>query len=374
MKTIVFLRSNPVSPDSRVEKEVNSLIKNGYFVTVIGWDRGENYKAKKSTFNLQDGNAVIIRRGLKASFGEGMKNLIPFIKFQAFLFSWLIRNKNNYNIVHACDFDTGFTANMARIFTRKKLVFDLFDYLSTDANSLFRRIIKKCEDNIINKADATIICTEQRREQIKDSMPRKLVVIHNTPDLIPDVESTVHDKVRVAYVGILQDYRLILETTEVIAKYPDIELHIGGFGKLENQIIELSNKYKNIIYYGKLLYQDTLKLENSCDIMTAIYDPSIGNHYYAAPNKFYEALMLGKPLIMVKNTGMSNIVSENDIGVCIDFNKQSFEEGLLKLISRRNEWDSIKDRMNKLYNEDYSWKVMEQRLVSLYQDLYEEGM
>ena len=34
--------------------------------------------------------------------------------------------------------------------------------------------------------------------------------------------------------------------------------------------------------------------------MTAIYDPNISNHYYAAPNKFYEALMLGKPLIMVK--------------------------------------------------------------------------
>lgn len=40
---VLFLRSNPVDPDSRVEKEVNSLIKRGYKVEVFGWDRSADY-------------------------------------------------------------------------------------------------------------------------------------------------------------------------------------------------------------------------------------------------------------------------------------------------------------------------------------------
>lgn len=38
-KKIIFLRSNPVNPDSRVEKEASTLIQNGFEVEVIGWDR-----------------------------------------------------------------------------------------------------------------------------------------------------------------------------------------------------------------------------------------------------------------------------------------------------------------------------------------------
>ena len=55
------------------------------------------------------------------------------------------------------------------------------------------------------------------------------------------------------------------------------------------------------IGYGKLQYSQTLALESQCDIRVATYDPSIRNHKYSAPNKFYESLMLGKPIIMAKD-------------------------------------------------------------------------
>ena len=39
IKKIVIARSNAVEPDSRVEKEANSLAKAGYDVTILAWDR-----------------------------------------------------------------------------------------------------------------------------------------------------------------------------------------------------------------------------------------------------------------------------------------------------------------------------------------------
>ena len=255
------------------------------------------------------------------------------------------------------------------MFTKKRIIFDIFDYLSTDATNILKKTIKRMENHIINSADATIICTEKRKNQIAGTHPRKLAIIHNTPKKIISNFKNPETKTKLVYVGILQDFRLLKEMLEVISKRSDCELHIGGFGKYEKFFLEASKTYDNIFFYGKLSYNETLKLEKKCDIITAIYDPKIGNHIYAAPNKFYEALMLGKPLIMVKNTGMSEIVSDNEIGVCIDYTAESLNEGINILISKKSQWQEISNKMIKIYDKEYSWDVMEVKLLELYCDI-----
>ena len=378
--SVIFLRSNPVDPDSRVEKEVECLLKAGYDVKILAWERKDKYKMKKSFLHLRNGQAEIYRFGIPAEFGAGKKNLKAFILFQFRLFTWLLKNKKEYDIIHACDFDTAFTAYNVTKLVRKKLIFDIFDYLYTDTsgrNQYFKKFIVHLQHKIINAADGTIICTEERKNQIRGSRPKRLEIIHNSPP------STAHGclnklqldekKVKIAYVGILQDHRFLIELAEVVREIPECELHIGGFGKYENHFIEMSNKNRNILYYGKLPYQKTIELESSCDIMTAIYDPSVEEHYYAAPNKFYESLMLGKPIIMVENTGMCNMVVQYNIGEVIKYNKQSLKEGIINLIKRKNEWPVISKQMKDLYNQYYSWSEMEKRLVKLYQDIEVQG-
>lgn len=374
-KTVVFLRSNPVDPDSRVEKEVNSLLKAGYNVKILAWDRSMQYKVRESYLKLEDGKPKIYRFGIPATFGGGIKNLKAFIIFQIKMLLWLIKNKKEYNIIHACDFDTGYTAYNAARILNKRLVFDIFDYLFTDIEGRFKpfkRYIVYLQHKIINYADGTIICTEQREEQIKGSKPKNLTIIHNSPPQIDKQFTDLHlnnKKTKIAYVGILQDHRFLKELAEVIKVNNDWELHIGGFGKYENYFEKLADKYNNIIYYGKLPYNKALELEHNCDIMTAIYDPSIGNHYYAAPNKFYEALMLGKPLIMVKGTGMYKVVKENEIGELMDYNISSLNTSIENLSKDRLRWPEISVKMKELYIKDYSWNEMEKRLIDLYDKL-----
>ena len=72
-RSIVILRSNPVDPDSRVEKEANSLIKAGYDVIIVAWDRVSNYTINESFLELEVGRARVYRLGIRASFGEGKK-------------------------------------------------------------------------------------------------------------------------------------------------------------------------------------------------------------------------------------------------------------------------------------------------------------
>lgn len=370
--TVVFTRSNPVNPDSRVEKEVNALLKEGYEVIILAWDRDRKYDIEEEHINMESGIARVLRFGIPAKYGGGVKkNLLPLIQFQISLYRWLKKNRNDYGIIHACDFDTAFISSKIAKRYNKKFIYDIFDYYVDAFNvpTLLRSMIERADHNTIKFADATIICTEKRREQIRTAKPNKLFVIHNTPNQSTFKENKLKfngSKVKIVYVGILSEGRLLKEVSEYIVSNLECEFHVGGFGQYENYFEKLSKECSNIFFYGKIPYDKTLELENSCDVMIAIYDPSVPNHYYAAPNKFYEALMLGKPLIMAQNTGMDDIVYKNCIGEVIEYSAEGFKEGLEKLLSQKHLWDDMTYKMQGLYNKHYRWEKMERRLIELY--------
>lgn len=372
-KRVCMIRSNPVRPDSRVEKEAWSLMKAGHSVHILAWDRDSDHDEQDGFITVADTKIPITWLGYKAAFGEGMKSLKPFIQFQLHMMRWLKKHKNEYDVIHACDFDTAYFS--WKVSKGKKFVFDLFDFLYGEPENIFQKSVRQAQINIINHADATIICTEERKQQIRGSHPKKLVVIHNTPSSEQmSADSGLEfksdsDRVKLAYVGILADERLLTGIGNVISRHNDVELHIAGFGVLEPLYLKLSKEFDNIFYYGRIPYDQALELETKCDIMTAIYNPADENCRMAAPNKFYESLMLGKPVFMTRGTGMSTVVEEYDIGELIDFSEEGFEKGLERLLARRDEWPAMSERMKQVYQEKYSWEKMRKRLVRLYDKL-----
>ncbi|MGL5067491.1 MAG: hypothetical protein ACRC6T_06640 [Sarcina sp.] len=372
MKGVIFLRSNPVMPDPRVEKEVNSLIKYGYDVQILAWDR---------TSTLKDGWKELYNSKVKINFvkeksnyGLGFKkNFIPLLKFQMKLITKLYKKRKEYEIIHACDFDTVIPAFIISKIFKKKYVYDIFDYY-VDAYSVpikFKGTIEKIDRFMILNSESTIICSEKRLEQIKGAKPKKIEIIHNSP-LKYDCKiksNYVGGIMKICYIGILGEERMIQEILEIVASDKNYELHIGGFGVLEDVVRNFANQNHNIIYYGKISYEKTMEIEAGCHILTALYEPKNRNHYYAAPNKFYEGMMLGKPLIMAKNTGMTEVVINLKCGELIDFSKEGLRIGLEDLAMRKNEFSQMKNRMQKEYKEKYSWEMMEKRLLKIYKEI-----
>jgi len=377
MKRVVLIRSNPIAPDPPVEKAANSLLANGYDVTLLGWDRGSDIPESVDKVSLPAGNVKIVRFGIPAFFGGGFKkNIRPLLRYLKQLSRWLKQHSGEYDIIHSFDFDTGMVAAKAAKKYRKKFVYHILDFYIHShrvGNAMMRKIFKRAEFKVINGADATIICTEKRRDQIVGSHPKKLVIIHNTPMAAACTEKEefpASDCLRIAYVGIFGGYRMLPELLSVVQKDERFELHIGGFGNMEDKIREAADACPRIVYYGRIPYAKTLALESACDIMTAIYDPVLLNHRYAAPNKFYESLMLGKPVVMARNTGFDDAVEKYGIGTLID---ECTEEGLLTaledMLARRNEWEAMGQRSKNLYEKEYSWAIMEERLLALYKEL-----
>lgn len=380
MARVVLIRSNPVSPDPPVEKMANALLGLGHSVHIIGWDRNSDYHEETDTLKMRNGNAQLTRFGIKATFGGGLKeNLKPLYNFQKRLRKWLNDNKSEIDIIHAFDFDTGFVAERFAKRNGKKIVYHMLDYYIDShnlGNGILCDIVRKAENKIIEEVDASIICTEKRKEQIAGSKPKQLYVIHNTPDEqcidpnITVIKSKDKSKMKIVYVGILADSRMLKEIAEVVANDTRYEFHIGGFGKLESIFDEYAKKYENIYFYGKLPYAKTLALENECDVMVAIYDPIVRNNQFSAPNKFYESLMIGKPLIMAKGTGFDDIIEKNKIGCVIDFSKAGVITGLNLIVEQKEMWDQMSRDAKQLYQGQFSWSIMEKRIKEIYTSLW----
>lgn len=372
---ILFLRSNPVKADSRIEKEINSLLKAGHTISVFAWDRESTHPVTTEKLAFENGEATIYRIGIYSPYGSGFKKTaLPLAKFQLAIFDFIKKNRKKIDAVHSCDFDTGYFGAKACKMFNIKLVYDIFDYYvdTFDVPDRLKNVVRSLEHNVIDQADATIICSEKRIEQIEGSKPKKVCVIHNSPfDFQLNTENEYKlnaEKIKIVYVGsFVPKVRNTEALLDFARDHSDFELHIGGMGALEDTIKQYAEECDNIFFYGTLPYEKVLELESACDIITALYDPCIRNHYYAAPNKFYESLMLGKPVIMAKGTGMSEIVEREGIGVVVDFDK--VDEGLIRIKDMKPQWDSLAQKARELYDNDYSWAEMEKRLIELYKEI-----
>jgi glycosyltransferase involved in cell wall biosynthesis len=234
--------------------------------------------------------------------------------------------------------------------------------------------IKLLEFSVINNADASIICTEARKKQIAGSRPKLLAVIHNTPGYATPAKDTAFEvsaeKIKIAYVGCFEENRFLKELLSIVMEDARFELHIGGFGLYEAYILQCSQKCDRIIFYGKLLYDHVLALEEKCDIISAMYNPVALNNRFAAPNKLYESMMLSKPVIMCENTGWDDVITSNKIGVIAKPSKEGIKQALEELIENQSSWGEMGKRSHALYQNTYSWDIMNERVKSLYRKLY----
>ena len=369
MATFVsYIRATGIYDDSRATKEIMTLASNGYKVYVIGWDRDglalkrckELFRGKNVEFTFFDQNV-----GSKIGF-KGIFKMIGFIRF---VMKSLREVKSRIDIVHACNLDAGWGAYLMCKKFGTPMVYDIYDYY-IDSHKIPRALIpliEWMEITVINHSKCTIICTEERMEQLQKADPKKVVVIYNSPNIQKMVH--VDPKWDYAYCGSLGRLRLIQEILDEYPKHQDMKFVFAGSGMHAQQAKLLSEKYENFTFLGSLSYKEVLSVEKQTKIISAIYEPSIRNHRLCAPNKFYESLALGKPVIVCKHTGIDVIVEEHDLGAVIDYSAAEFYDALEDLTSDENRCVQIGERARKIYEEKYNWTLMEQHLLQLYREI-----
>ena len=367
MKRVAFIRSDGIYMDSRAIKEITALTEAGYHVMALGWDRdGAALEQCNKIFTGENKPEFYFFDSRVLGIIGGIRNIGVVLKWLRWIYQQL-KAIGQIDIIHACDFDTGAAAHYYCKHHKTKLLYDIYDYyVDTHAMPGFLSgIVEKMEINVINNADLTIICTEERKEQISKSKPRDLIVIHNSPDVpeVPDAK-VEYDY---AYCGDLIDIRLIDEIFRHYKENDDLHCYFVGNGDLVSAAEQLDSQYDRFTFGGRALpYSEVLLLESKAMCLAAIYDPSYRNHQLCAPNKFYEALALAKPVIVCKGTGIDKIVEEYNIGIVIDYNAPAFYNAIRELKDQPALRESMGRNARDLYDEKYRWSIMKERLIQAY--------
>ena len=372
IKSVLFLRSNPVAPDPRVAKEAQALADAGYKVGVVAWDRtGELPKVEETPFGLVE------RLAIKGSFRSGLANLLPLVRFNLALLWHLIKRRSTYDAIHACDFDTVLPALVAAKLLGKKVVYDVFDFYADMLRATpgwIKSIIKKVDLRLMGWVDAVILADESRVKQIQGARPKRLTFIYNSPPIEdPFPLPPAPPPLRIAYVGLLQKERGILQVIELLRRHPEWELDLGGFGGDEEEIRRAVADLPNVRYHGRVPYEKALELMSNAHLLFATYDPSIPNHRYSSANKLFEAMAIGRPIVVARDTGMDQLVQQYALGFVVEYgNLAALEDAFARVAS----WDlqrfeEFSQKAQEVYVTRFAWRIMKERLIALYRKLEE---
>jgi glycosyltransferase involved in cell wall biosynthesis len=374
---IVICRSNPIAPDPRVERIANSLFTFGHTVTVLGWDRSGQLPTP-STLGQQDSSIQIVRLPIVSPFGRGLENLPNLLRWQWGLFRWLIQRRNEFDILHACDFDTVLPALICKKLWGKKVIYDIFDFYADHLRATpeaLKRIVRTIDIHAIGMADALILADDSRRAQISGAKPKRSAVIYNSPSEIPIQlqNSRQHSdttRLRIAYVGLLQVERGLMEMLDLLKLHPEWELDLAGFGGDEEQICAAAKTLPNVFWHARVPYDKALQLSQAADVLFATYNPIIPNHRYSSPNKVFEAMLLGKPIIVSRGTNMDRLIQESNCGIVVEYGDISgLELALLQLQTNIALRQQLGENARRAYENQYSWTEMQARLKTIYAEV-----
>lgn len=330
MKIITFIRSNQIHSDSRAEKYLTYYDDNNIDYTIIGWDRNDTNAQRKNTIYYRRKVGYVVG-GLKAAFNR----LFWFY----FVVKTLCKLKKKPEFIHACDLDCAFPAVLYKIFYNKDVfvLFDVFDWMSADmsedANPFIRKSILWMESFCLKHCNKLIVCEEERRMQIPNHDKYDMYVLPNIPMIQNEKEifqkkveyQFNNGKITLSYVGWFGNGRFLNEMLD-LAEEGVFNLLIAGYGN--QNLVDRCNALneKGIIrYFGRVNYSTGLNIQYNADMVYAMYCKVCNNHIYAAPNKYYEAMFLGNPLLTTKGIIIGDKVEKFEIGFTIDESKEDLK-------------------------------------------------
>jgi len=370
---VTLVRARAIDP--AVNKVAETLSENGYDVKLLVWDRQNTLRAEGS-----DGYRIY-RFKLKAPYD---KLTVVFCLPIWWTYEFFFLLKDKCNVIHACDLDTLIPAILAKLIKRIHLCYTIYDFYANNlpdgrfqlARRLIRSLVAWVEKLGIGFAEILFLVDEVRYEEVRGARINKLTYIYNSPPDYFDVNQTKKLKsasadLTVFYGGIINRLRGLQFIARAVQDLDGVRLILAGAVHDEAFLNNSVLTSKKIQYLGWLpSYKDIIKKTLEADILFRLSDPKIPKTKYESPNKLFEAMMCGKPIIVSDGSSMADIVREENCGLVVPYGDAGeIRKAILKLKDNPKLSQVLGQNGRRAYENRYSWQIMQQRLLDSYQQL-----
>ena len=235
----------------------------------------------------------------------------------------------------------------------------------------FRKIVsvicEKIENYCVSRLDAVVTVTDHIAERFI-SISKHVVVCSNYA-LSNEFETEITwDTIRtnICYVGGLTKIRGISEVVEA-AKKVNVPIELAGSfesKRLEEEIIN-----EEVIYHGSINRDKVKIIFSRCFAGIINYLPA-PNHNNACPNKLFEYMAAGLPVIASDFEAWKAIVEENKLGICVDpTNTEKISDAILYLKNNPKIAQQMGLNGRRAFKAKYNWQIEEKKLFVLYNEL-----
>jgi glycosyltransferase involved in cell wall biosynthesis len=236
-----------------------------------------------------------------------------------------------------------------------------------------------------HKVDAVLTVSDQYADMLVPQLDiKRPPIVRNTrkrytlssppPDLIRQKLGLGPDVRVVQYQGGLMTDRGIEQGIEAIGLVPNAVFTIIGFGPDQARfeaLVKASPHRDRIHMLEPVPPDDLLDWTASADVILSLFQPTSPNHAMTTPQKMWEAIAAGTPLVASDLPGMASVVTEVGAGVLVDpTDPADVARGIREIVDAPpDQRRALRERVYRAGQEKYNWENETEALLALYRDL-----
>lgn len=372
MTRVLMVVSNGFTHDPRVAAEVKSLTGAGYRLIVLAWDR-------KGTLPLSEVHDRYTVVRLRNTLGMKLRRydffrLRPFWRL-ALRRALSLQRAGPFDIVHCHDLDTLPVGIRYRKRTGARLVYDaheIFPYLLELSRARrWAPRFEALERELVPDVDAILVAGPAHRDYLAPMARAPITLVSNSKPLAYDAYAPpTRERFTIVYYGGLDPSRLLLPLCELALEDPTFDVEIAGSGPLEPPIRSLAARSPgNLRFLGMLPMDRVIPATHEAHAVFSMFDPYLRLNRIGAPNKFFEALVTGRPVLVSRGTWVAGEVEAADCGLAVEYTKAALHEAIRTLRDDPEGAEQMGRNALRLARERYNWGLEEEKLLDAYKGL-----
>lgn len=287
----------------------------------------------------------------------------------------------NADIYHFHDPELIFAGLLFKMLS-KKVIYDVHEdvpkqilskeWIPDAAKKLISRTTQVIEDFAVGFFDAVVAVTPSIAARFSGKC-KNTITINNYPldyEITPDASGWKNKERAVCYIGGISQIRGIDEMLEAIRLTESKLILAGEFYPSELEIRQREKDgWRNTEYQG-VVPRSGLKPILARSMAGLVLFHPVPNHIDARPNKIFEYMAAGIPVIGSDFPRWREIIVNGNCGICVDpLSPLAIADAIKWLVEHPEEAAEMGRNGRRLVKEEYNWEREKGKLLALYNQL-----
>ena len=363
MKKVSLSVINDLVTDNRVHKVAMSLQKMGFEPVLIGRLLRQSHAVERDyqTHRMK----LLFRKGSMFYFEYNLR-----------LFFYLL--KSNIDVFVSNDLDTLPANYLASRIKQKPLIYDSHEYFTEVPELIGRPVVKSIwkwlEKRLVPKVDAAYTVCDSIAEVYSDLYQVDFKVVRNLP-VCSQLEKPEHQKKAenepkiILYQGALNLGRGVGTAIRAMQYLEGVELWLAGDGDLTSQLKELVVEMKlesKVKFLGRLPLHQLHEVTRRADLGISLEEDLGLNYRFALPNKLFDYIQAGVPVLVSNLPEMRHIVERYQVGIIAETYQWKAVSELMKSVLFDSEKNEIWKANLKIAAKELCWEKEEKIIQEVY--------